>query len=150
MGVDAILRRLERLREEIGHLRQLAALPEEAFFADFEHLAATERCLQVAIQCCLDVANHLLGLLGRPAAEDYAGLFTGLARAGVLDAPFAEQLRRMAGFRNILVHEYLRVREDLVRRFLVEQVDDLVRFGDLALKALPKDGGDETGPSAEA
>ena len=157
VGVEAILRRLGRLREEVAHLRALAALPEAEFFGRFENVAAAERCLQVAIQACLDMANHLLALLGEPAPPDYGGLFTGLAVAGVLEPNFAEQLRRMAGFRNILVHEYLRVRQDLLREFIVDRVDDLVRFGDIVLRSLPESPqqgaaappGDPAGPRSQ-
>ncbi|MBM4320652.1 MAG: DUF86 domain-containing protein, partial [Deltaproteobacteria bacterium] len=72
------------------------------------------------------------------AGEDYGGLFVTLAGAGVLPGDFADELRRMAGFRNILVHGYLQTDPRLVRGLLVQRVDDLVCFGDLAMRALER------------
>jgi uncharacterized protein YutE (UPF0331/DUF86 family) len=54
----------------------------------------------------IDISSLLVtGLrLGLPAEED--DLFEKLTKTGIISQPKKEALRRMKGFRNILVHEF--------------------------------------------
>jgi len=54
-----------------------------------------------------------------------------MAELGVLPPEFARHLAPMAGFRSILVHEYLQVNWDEVYRTL-HHLEDLERFLELA------------------
>ena len=51
-----------------------------------------------------------------------------LGRLGILDEAFARHFRSVAGFRNILAHEYLSVDLEVVATILVHGLDDLDRF----------------------
>jgi len=53
-----------------------------------------------------------------------------MGELGVLPPDFARSLAPVAGFRNILVHEYLSVDWDYVYDHL-RHLDDLERFGNL-------------------
>ena len=46
----------------------------------------------------------------------------------VLPAAFGARLRKIAGFRNVLVHEYIEVDLDVVARVLDENLDDFEEF----------------------
>jgi len=59
-----------------------------------------------AIQGCIDLAVSACVGLDLGAPETYGSAFVKLAEAQVLDAALAERLRRAAGFRNFLVHNY--------------------------------------------
>lgn len=52
-----------------------------------------------------------------------------LGRLGVLSEEFAERIAGMAGFRNILVHDYLDVDLGIVKQLLDERLDDFRKFG---------------------
>jgi uncharacterized protein YutE (UPF0331/DUF86 family) len=52
-----------------------------------------------------------------------------LSELGVLPADFAEQLAPIAGFRNILIHEYLAVDWDEVYKNL-QRIDELYQFSE--------------------
>jgi uncharacterized protein YutE (UPF0331/DUF86 family) len=49
---------------------------------------------------------------------------------GVLPPEFAARFRSVAGFRNVLVHGYLQVDLEVVRRILAERLDDFERFAE--------------------
>ena len=74
------------------------------------------------------MASHLVSdeKLGEP--ETNRELFALLARGGYLRVELAEKLEAMAGFRNVLVHGYQLVDLDIVRRVLVDDLQDLPRF----------------------
>lgn len=86
--------------------------------------------LQIAIQAALDVASHIVSdeRLGEP--DTHRQLFDLLARGGWIPNEQVPPLRRMAGFRNVVVHGYqevdLEIVEDVVRRRLV----DLLSFAE--------------------
>ena len=68
-----------------------------------------EHGLQLAIECVLDISSHLVAgeQLGTP--ESYRQVIELLGERGILPAEFVNRVRGMPGFRNILVHDYLRV-----------------------------------------
>lgn len=84
--------------------------------------------LQLAIQAALDLASHIVSdeKLGEP--QHSRDLFRLLLAAGWIDKYLALDLQRMAGFRNILVHEYARMNLAIVRDVLENGVSDLEKF----------------------
>lgn len=87
-----------------------------------------EHTLQIAIQATIDVASHIVSdeKLGEPATNSQ--LFEILAQAGWLQAPQADRLRKMAGFRNVLVHGYAAVNPAIVRDVVENRLGDLLDF----------------------
>ncbi len=71
---------------------------------------------------------HVLAILGQPVPDDYTAVIDALATAGVLTTEFARSFRAMAGFRNVLVHEYLTVDPEVVVGVLHDHLDDFEAF----------------------
>jgi uncharacterized protein YutE (UPF0331/DUF86 family) len=84
-----------------------------------------ERYFQVAIECCVDIASHIVAAneLRRPA--DRRDVFKVLAEAGYLDEDYAATMVQMAQLRNRLVHLYWDIDPEKMYRYLQ---DDLVFF----------------------
>jgi uncharacterized protein YutE (UPF0331/DUF86 family) len=120
--------KLAQLRERQQLLEQLAAESREAFLADPIRRGATERALQVSIEVCLDIGQHLIAALGlrRPAA--FREVFAILGQAAVISADFAARLEQMAGFRNRLVHGYATIDPQQVYAFLQNDRRDFDEF----------------------
>lgn len=95
-----------------------------------------EHTLQVAIQSALDVASHIVSdrRLGEPRTN--AELFDLLTRDGWIAPALAEDLRRMAGFRNVLVHGYDDVDLRVVHDVVANHLDDLLTFADAVRRRL--------------
>ena len=72
-------------------------------------LTFVERKLQLAAQVCIDLGNHLISYFGFETPKDYKEIFQILVKEGVISKDLSSNMRRMAGFRNILVHDYLSV-----------------------------------------
>ena len=64
------------LDTHLDQLRQLAALRREEMVHDLINLGAAKYYLQVAIECCIDVANHIIARQGFRSPESYADSFT--------------------------------------------------------------------------
>ncbi|MGH7321234.1 MAG: type VII toxin-antitoxin system HepT family RNase toxin [Candidatus Rokuibacteriota bacterium] len=110
---DRVLAKLDDLEGYLAELRSIAPATFEEYLR-VEKKRACERLLQVAVEAVIDVCALLVtGLrLGLPGEED--DLFEKLQRREILTGGMAETLRRMKGFRNILVHEYGRVADEIV------------------------------------
>lgn len=126
---EVVRRRLRELDRRLGALRAVIAAGEQAYLADPNVRAQTERHLQVAIQSAIDVAVHILAEDSAATPEDYGSAFVLLADLGIIAGGLAEQLRRAAGLRNILVHAYIDVDPQAVWRHL-QGLDDLVAFAE--------------------
>jgi len=78
-----------------------------------------------AVQAGLDLAAHVAASEGYGTPATQAECFTLLQRHGVIDEPLAGNLRRMAGFRNLVVHRYAELDTAAVESIVEERLDDL-------------------------
>ncbi len=125
---DKVRTLLGRIGEAQEKAAQLGRLSEEEFLGDFRNTESAKYLLVVAVEAALDLCQHLAVRGGGRAPESYADCFTVLHEMGVLPAHLAESLRRMARFRNLLVHLYWEVDDRRVYRILRESLDDLTSF----------------------
>lgn len=123
---DLVAKKLAQIETCVRELRALAH--PEAITSDVREERFVEHTLQIAIQSALDVASHIVSdeRLGEPRTNHE--LFELLGRAGFLPADLADTLRRMVGFRNVLVHGYAAVDLAIVRDVVENRLDDLLAF----------------------
>ncbi len=86
-----------------------------------------ERNLEVAAQAAIDIANRIISLEGLEKPRDYYEAIMRLGEAEVIPLDFAQKLAPIAGFRNILVHDYMDINWDEVYNNL-HQLHDLSQF----------------------
>src|SRR5208283_4945652 len=96
--------------------------------------AAVERWLQIAVEACIDIADHVIASEGWTPPQSARAAFAILASHGKLPVDLANRLGGAAAVRNILVHDYVSV--DLTRLAAVVRDDlaDLRAFGAEAAK----------------
>ena len=110
---ERVLAKLDELDGYLDELRTIAPSGIEEY-ARIEKKRSCERLIQVAVEATIDACAVLVtGLrLGLPAEEN--DLFEKLVRRGAISGGMAESLKRMKGMRNILVHQYGRIDDELV------------------------------------
>ncbi len=130
MAVDRHLlgARLASLDEYLRCLPEMARLEFSVFAGDPRNYASAERFLHLAIEAVLDIGAHLIAALGLPRPERYSDVLPALAEAGVIRPQTAAELSNIAGFRNILVHDYAKIDHQRVYEFLKSKLDGLRRF----------------------
>lgn len=125
---DTLASILENLRGYLKKLAILAALPEEAFLQDFTNVESAKHLLQVSIECCLDIAHHIVADKGYRTPTDYYDTFVVLHENGILPEAFMPTLRQMVSFRNRLVHLYWDVDDATVYHILQENLGDFETY----------------------
>jgi len=121
---------LGNLRTYLVVLRRIAAVPADAFLRDEDKIGNAKYHLLIAIECCIDIANHIIASENYRFPLDNADSFTVLIEQGVLPSASGESLRAMARFRNRLAHLYWNVDDARVQEYLQEGLDDPARFGE--------------------
>ena len=90
--------------------------------------------LQRACERSIDAAIHLVRVHRIGISQETREAFDLLEAAGRLDASIAARLKKMAGFRNVAVHDYPKLNLDVVRHILVERLDDFLEFTHMLLR----------------
>jgi uncharacterized protein YutE (UPF0331/DUF86 family) len=126
---EVVERHLHALREALVHLRRLGTPSADRLRADAHLRWTVERGLQLCAQNVLDIATHVATAAALDA-PDYAAAIDRLAELSVLPSDFAARLRRIAGFRNVLVHGYLQVDLNVVQEVLASGLEELEQFAE--------------------
>jgi len=125
---ELLLRKAVALEQYLTELEEFRNLEPETYRGDWKTQRIVERSLHLAIEACLDLADHLIAdrRLRVPATQGET--FEILRDARLLDSFLATSLIQMAKFRNILVHDYARIDPDQILRILREHLQDLDAF----------------------
>lgn len=127
-AIDRIHIRLKLLRSYAKKLYRFQGLTTQELKADEDRRAMIERYLQLACEVVIDIANLLNAEFRfRPADESKESIVI-LGEEGVLDKEFANEFAGMAGFRNILVHDYVDIDYEKVADILNTRLGDFERF----------------------
>ena len=119
---------LTSLRNYIAELRQLAAVPGPDFLANRDKVGNAKYQFIAAIECCIDIANHIAVSEGFRIPKDNADSLLLLAEQGWLPCERQDAFVAMARFRNRLVHLYWRVDNERVYDYLQNSLGDLDVF----------------------
>jgi uncharacterized protein YutE (UPF0331/DUF86 family) len=125
-----IVEKLENFTEYLNYLHQLKqeAKTEASFLSDFHLFGNTERYLQLCIQIIIDTSHLVLIDLGANRPEDNYETISALFERNIISEDLADELTRMVGLRNILVHEYGKIDRKRIYAILRNELDDLEDF----------------------
>jgi uncharacterized protein YutE (UPF0331/DUF86 family) len=121
-------RRLVALQGYLAKLRAFRDTTEDEFVRTAALHDLAERYLHLAVECALDLANHYIAESDLPTPETNQDSFSCLENAGEIDAALAARLRSWAGFRNVLVHEYIDIDHGIAWTAIQEELGDLDAF----------------------
>jgi uncharacterized protein YutE (UPF0331/DUF86 family) len=124
---SGIEKRLDELNERLARLDSLSEKEREDYDSNPFLRDIAERNLDICIRCCIDICHRIIALENGRKPIDYYEAFLVMSELGVLSPDFSRRLAPLAGFRNILTHEYLGIDWDVVYNNL-QDLDDLVEF----------------------
>ncbi len=119
-------RRVVRLLRAASDNLQSLAREQEADAtrrADPLWLPGIKYLMVAAIECCIDVAQHACSSEQWGPPRDNGDAMRILGERGVITADTAVAMRQATGFRNVLVHEYVEVDDDIVVARLADLSD---------------------------
>jgi uncharacterized protein YutE (UPF0331/DUF86 family) len=134
ISFEKILKKFSRLDEYLTIFQKISETPRDEFIQDKILIGGAKYYLQISIESCLDVANHIIASQGLRTPENYADSFKILGENGVIEKELAGNLMQMAKFRNRLVHLYGEIDDRYVYEFLTVNIGDIKRFREIILK----------------
>ena len=118
---------MEKLNVCLNKLEPFKSKEKEELLQDPYLQDIIERNLEVSAQSVIDIANRIISIENLEKPLDYYDAIMRLGEAGILPLRFAKKLAPIAGFRNILVHDYLDINWDEVFNNL-HQLQDISKF----------------------
>lgn len=104
------------------------------FADDFLRQDAIAMNLQRACELTIDIANYLIKLMKLGLPQDSRDSFALLQQAGIISSEQAIGLQGMVGFRNTLVHQYQKLKLEIMIDVIEHHLHDLVDFAAAALR----------------
>jgi uncharacterized protein YutE (UPF0331/DUF86 family) len=135
---DVILKKTGKLKEYVDELRRAKDITWGKYQKDTRERAFVERYILIAIQTVFDIANHIISYQEWKEPETYRETFDILASHGILPEEKVIDFQNMASFRNMLVHHYESVENEVVFGIFKNKLGDFDLFREYVLAYLKK------------
>lgn len=76
----------------------------------------------------MDITNYIIARKNLRIPDEEENIFQVLAQNGIIEDSLAKQMKGMVNFRNILVHEYMEIDNEIVHQHLNERLKDFDSF----------------------
>jgi uncharacterized protein YutE (UPF0331/DUF86 family) len=127
--------RIEQIRSKLIDIEESVNLVERHFpqsFEDFSELGLVKdgiyKRMEFAIENIIDICSIINSdlLLSMPESEE--NIIESLVNKGILTQKMGNEIRKMKGFRNIVVHRYGKIDDIIAYTILKEHMDDFYEF----------------------
>jgi len=135
---EKILSKIDELNGYLEELEKIKPSSLEEYQSSIEKKRACERLLQISIETILDIGNIIVSNLKLGVPSDEEDLFDKLKSKKIISVEMIKILNIMKGFRNILVHKYGKVDDELTFENL-DKLSDFTDFIEQIMKFLEKE-----------
>lgn len=137
---DIVLNKKESIERCIRQIRKYYNQPSVVSFEeDLLRQDAIALNLQRACEQCIDLANYAVKTLKSGLPKESKDSFRLLAENNIISNDISDNLQKMVGFRNVLVHEYQRVDIKRMVDVIENRLDDLLAFVDSVVSYFSED-----------
>lgn len=125
---EVVQRRIQEILTFTEELKKLSKISKKDFLKNSERQYAVMHLLQLTIEACLSLGNHIVSHRRLGIPENYQDTFALLEKGGVLPPEFAKEMMKMARFRNRLVHIYWQMDLDQIYDILATKLGDFEEY----------------------
>ena len=127
---EFVHRKISLIEEELMRLIEFENLTLDQVAQDYKSQAIVERILERVITRAIDINQHLIAELGGTlrTIRSYRETFLRLADLGVYSKDFAQKVAPCAGLRNVLVHDYNNIDQELVHKSIQSAIQDFNEY----------------------
>jgi len=119
---------LSRLDSFIKSLEDLQNLSVEEYLKEERNIYSGRYLLQISIETCINIANHIVSRMKFGLPNEYADAFRLLKENGVISNELLEKLILMTRFRNRAVHLYWDIDDSYVFNLINNNLKDIIEF----------------------
>lgn len=122
---EVVTQRISYIYEMIKSIESLPLGNKKAFFQDPRNVAAAESYLRHALEALLDIGRHILVKGFSHPAVEYKDIANGLSEKKVLKEKESILLKKMAGYRNRMVHFYQEITPEELHEICSSHLDEI-------------------------
>lgn len=126
---DVIKRKLKELEQNLIYLKRISYdINSGNLKSDMIRYWGIERGIQICIECIIDIANIIISVSGQEKPDTYREIMLKMSDLEVVSVNFSKRLANMAGFRNILVHDYTKIDAEVILNILKNDINDFIKY----------------------
>lgn len=125
---DILEKALETVSVNILELKNATDIDWEKYMADIRSRRFVERTLHVIIEACIDIAHHIISAKGFREPSTYREAFVILEENGILPKESLKNFEKIAMFRNLIVHYYEKVDDEIVYGVFKNNLEDFEKY----------------------
>ena len=127
--ISLISRKVKELEQNLIFLKQISQeINKENLKEDIIRYWGIERGIQICIESVIDIGNIIISAVDFERASTYRETILTLSKLGIIPKGFAKELSKMIGFRNILVHDYTKIDEEIILEILDNRLEDFIKY----------------------
>ena len=136
--VDKLLlgRKLSQVDTYLGQVREFSKISGRAYKNDWKTQRIVERTLQILIEECIDIANHIISDKGMRLPAGYADAFQVLMENAIINRKLFRTMEKMAKFRIVVIHQYEKIDPAIVVSILHRHLGDFEKYKKAIIKYL--------------
>jgi len=124
---ELIESKIDIINRNLNYLRETSKLDFEEF-EKFEKIQAIKRSLQESIEACCDIGQYIIAEKEFEKPESYSEIFKILKEEEIIEKELAQNLIKMAKFRNLLVHQYGEIDKKKVYEIVNQNLENIEKF----------------------
>lgn len=125
---DIVLKRISRLNEYLDFLKDIQKYSMDEYLNNPMIYGSAERFLHLLIECIIDISSHIIADMRYRKPTSNREIFEILYENKIINDSLKEKLSNMAGFRNILVHDYIKLNKKIVYEIIQNNLKDMENF----------------------
>jgi len=130
---DVIIAKVDYIQRCLKRIKDVTELkPDKLENLDTQDIVVLN--LQRGIQASIDLAAHIIAEEGWGVPRELREHFDLLHKNNLIDQELTTKLRNMVGFRNIAIHEYQKIDEEILKSIITTNLKDFEVFYRTILK----------------
>ena len=131
---SVIENKISSVKKYLKILENYKGYSKDELEKDINIKGAVERYLYLAIQSTIDLAEAVISYKEIRKPATLGETFYILEEEKIIDTKLREELVKMAGFRNIIAHDYEKINYNIVYDILQNKIKDIENFGEIIKK----------------
>jgi uncharacterized protein YutE (UPF0331/DUF86 family) len=126
---EVLQTRVSYIEDSLRSLERFKGISFQEFHSNSDHFRIAFYDLHRALEAVMDIGSHILSRIPGARPTSYKDIPCLLERHKIIPSNFANnQMAKMAGYRNRMVHFYGEIKEQEIYNIIQEELEDFYTF----------------------
>lgn len=136
---EFVKNKIKFIQQELVLLEKYKGCSLQEIVSDYIKHSVVERILERVINDALDINQHIIAESGKiEVPNDYRDTFLALPKIKIMPEKFTKEIAMSVGLRNILVHNYRKLNEEIFYNSIKTCLRDYTKYCDYILQYIKK------------